>query len=590
MDNNKWLEWIRDRYLLLLVIVVYIIIGFTPLIGKLSFVPDWLKIYRLNPQDYFGMIIGAIASILGILMAVILLTVEFSNQKLTQNLNPLDNELIKNSFYNSINIIGLSFLAYLQVDKFDTDSNITIGYFLGILFLVYVYYVYPVIKRLVGKTNRSNEHDQLIDKLDLNAFQNISRYRFLDGVAVDGTLQDMKNEIDHHILNNQVLAYDRINHQILAKAFEIFDDGTNRNSCDIVCNALCWLWRENSKTAIRVNDFSYFEMVWRLVSDSYVYFSDKRAPLLHLQEIDMFLNLDFIKMHRNNNISLPLSSAIDFIETAFKTNILNNCPKQNSLTHLNRMYDKNESIEHSVDDELQWSALVDIIYVIGKIQKSAIELDDKDLFEKCARSIESNCADLFYFDNSLGNRQKGYITYRLLTSSFYNSSLALEQGLYEDTLDCFYIPERLIVNLIENNDFDIRDVKVILINLGHYLIQANTMKKLHVDTGFGTLNDFCMIGIHCVKNYRNNKKARKTVKYVIKVLKYLKEDIEKSSVNENAKVYLKTKSKFEHFVRVAIDYDGFSKEDKLVKNWIKILNTYQDVSREEDYRLVKWPK
>lgn len=590
MNKETIKIWLKKRYVAFIPPIIYLIISFTGLAEHVAFVPDYLNLSKSNPSDYFGLVVGAIASILGILMAVVLLSVEFSKEKLVGNvnINPLDNHLIKNSLNNSVNLIGLSFIAYIEVTSFDTASNLTIGYFIGMYFMFYIFSVYPVIKEIIGKTSRIKENIELVNSLNLSAFKSVSRYRFQSGTASDDTLNKLKKEIDEYILTNKIASYEKINTQILGKVFTELGNGHDRNKCDIILGALIWLWRENAKTAVRVNDTNYFELIWDSVRDIYLHFANNKIPLLHLQEIELFVGFEFIKIQTSYKISLPLMTAIENIELSFLANLYNNCPEENLLKDLNRLYDKSETIEHSVDLELQWNAIRDIIRVLHKIQEAAIQLSDKDLFESSTRKIESICADLFWRQNNVGIKQKSFLTWRTLVSSFYHSSEALKSGLYKNTLDCFHIPETFIRDLIKNEEVDIRDVKVIITSLANYIIEAQKEGMLFVGQGYGTLVDFCMIGIHSLKDYHENNKARKTINYIIRVLKNLKNIIEKNHLPMEREVYLHLESRFKHFVNVAIKHEGFSENENPVKKWNKIIETFKKVPDVEEHEIVKW--
>ncbi|MDR7694820.1 hypothetical protein D1000_05360 [Riemerella anatipestifer] len=63
--------------------LVNLLITFLPL-ECITFMPDIFDFSKLDSQDYFGLIIGAVSSIFGIMMAVIILSVEFFKERLTK--------------------------------------------------------------------------------------------------------------------------------------------------------------------------------------------------------------------------------------------------------------------------------------------------------------------------------------------------------------------------------------------------------------------------------------------------------------------------------------------------------------------------
>lgn len=131
---------IRKYWIFYLTGILYILLITVPL-DNIAFVPDFLNLSKLDSQNYFGMILGAIASIFGILMAVIILSVEFFKERLSKNnyVNPLERNTIQNTIHLSINIILLAFISYISIDKFDNSKNITLGYYIAFLFVVYIF-------------------------------------------------------------------------------------------------------------------------------------------------------------------------------------------------------------------------------------------------------------------------------------------------------------------------------------------------------------------------------------------------------------------------------------------------------------------
>lgn len=587
---SKIKAYLKNRWLFYSTIIVFSILTLTPLVEKLAFVPDYFNLSQVSPKNYFRLIIGAIASIFGILMAVVLLTVEIFRERLNNNelTNPLENVLIRNSIYNSVNLIGLSFLAYVFFNDFNTSKGLTIGYFLGGIFIAYIYSVYPVLKKIIGKTSQIKSNIDIVNTLNQNSFKIASRYSGHNSEESNEILKTLKKELDSYILNNNVSAYEKISNDILNKALYLMSDGQNRNECDVIISGLVWLWRENCKTAIRVDDAHYFELVWNYIKDIYVYFANNKAPLLHLQDLHFFIIYDLFKLHIKFNSSTPFSTALNCIEISFKSNLFNNSPKQEDLKDLIAHYEDGEYESIDFHSSSQWSHLKEILDYLVKIQETAVSLDDRDIFEESTRRIESICYELNFDINMIGYYQKGSITWQILTSSFANSYDALKSGMYENTLDCFEVPKKLLDRLIEESNLDVKDIRIIIRTLADNIILAFKEKKLFMNKRHGTLKDFCLIGIYSMKHYNSNKMAKQTVKYIIKVLKHLKELAEEDLKSISPNDYLAIKSRVKHFADEAVRFDDFSEDEKPVKKWRKICNDFKDVTEEVDFGIVKW--
>ena len=588
--NSKIKIWIKERWLFLLTLIIFFTLLITPITEKIAFVSDYLKLSKVNPKDFFGLIISVIASFFGILMAVIILTVEVFKEKISKNkhTNPLENILIRDSILHSVNLMGLSFTAYIFFENFNSAKSLTIGYFLGIIFIIYIYSVFFVIKKIVSKSSQIKANIESVNELDLNSFKSASRYFLYKPEETNETLKTLKKELDSYILSNNVSAYEKISNDILSNALHLISDGQDRINCNHIIGGLVWLWRENCKTAIRVNDSNYFELVWYNIKDVYVYFANKKAPLLNLQDLDLFISLDFFKLHIQLNNPIPLSTALDCIEISFKANIFKNCPKLDVLLDLIHIYEGGEYENSDFYSSNQWDSILDIFRKIHKVQETAIEINDKDIFEESSRRIISICQELNFHNNSLGKYQKGIITWTNLTSSFSNSDLALKTGMYNSTIDCLYVPNHFIRRLIEEKSIDNKDVRIIIRSLADSIVLAFKNGKLFTDGHYGTLREFSLIGFSSLKTYSTNKESKQIVNYIIKVLIHLKNLAEKDLSKIKPNDYLAIKGRIRHFINFAGNHLGLEENKKPLKKWLKIENDFKNVSEEISFGIVKW--
>ncbi|MFY0630466.1 MAG: hypothetical protein JXR05_08800 [Flavobacteriaceae bacterium] len=583
--------WAKERELFLLSIIIFAILVTTPLAEKIAFIPDYLNLSQVKSKDYFGLIIGAIASIFGILMAVILLTVEFFKEKLDKNkhTNPLDNKLIRNSIYNSINLIGLSFISYILFDDFNISKNLTIGYFLGIIFIAYIYSVYPVLRKIINNSSQIKNNIELTNILDLNSFKIASRPRVHKNNETNETLKTLKKQLDLYILSNNVSAYEKINSNILSKGLQLISNGQNNYNCGIVIDGLIWLWRQNLKVAIRVNDDHYFELIWIYIKEIYTHFANQKTPLSNLEELNYFIEFDLLKLHIKLNNSTPLSTALDCVEVSFIENLKKNCPRQEDLVDLIHAYEGGDlEYMHDYTPAAQWRNLKDLLHYIAGIQESAIKLDDKDIFEESSRRIETICTKLNFHMISLGSYQKGNLTWQILSHSFNNSHKALKSEMYENTKDCLRVPQHLMKRLIEDGDLNNKDIRIIIRTLADNIVLAYKDDKLFTNAHFGTLREFSLIGINCLKSYKKDKTAKQIVKYIIKVLIHLKDFAEKDLSSINPNDYLAIKKRIKHFADVAKKLDDFKEDEKPIKKWIEVYNDFKNVVEEVDFGIVKW--
>ncbi|MDQ1858484.1 hypothetical protein [Chryseobacterium sp. WLY505] len=577
----------KNYIVTIIFVVIYLLIIFLPLEG-IAFMPDIFDFSKLNSQDYFGLIIGAVSSIFGIMMAVIILSVEFFKERITKNnfVNPIEFKDIQNAIYLSVIIIFLSFLSYLIIEDFKTSRNITIGYYIGVLFLLYIFSVFPFFKELVDRSSQIKGVLELANSLVVEDFEQASKYRFQKHSSELNFIK-IKKSVDSYIIENKIESYETVNDKILEKTFEFIGDGADRETCDNILGALTWLWRENCKTAIRSNDSQFFNTIWDSINKIYQHFADKKIELLHIQEIHTFIYFDLKSLYKYFKNTLSLSNALDVIENSFRVNVTKNCPKQEDIWDLIIMYEKDSRIDSNFSASSTWDGIIDIVKYINDIQNIAIELGDRELFEECNLRLDGICSHIIYEYNNLGSYQKGYLVWNILTTSYYYSSIALEKGLYKDTLDCYKVYKYLVESIIEGELLGERDIRVILRNLGNNLFEALKYKKLHSDNNYGTFSDFYKIGIHSIKKYHDSDLNKNVVDYFISYLIFCKEFIENEGLDNYVQEYNCVKKAISHFINIAEDYDNFKEDENPLKEWKTILENFQEIKLETPLNF-KW--
>lgn len=559
-------------------------------LNRVAFIPDYLNFGKLDAQSYFGMIIGAVASIFGVLMAVIIISVEFLKEKIENNryINPLERRNIQSTIHLSVNILLLTLLSYIHIDAFDNSNNITLGYYIAFLFILYIYSIYPFFTGIIEKSSKIRNVLDNVNSLIIEDFRKVLEYRYGKLVS-DSKISLLKKDIDSYILSNNIYSYEIVANSVLERGFMLIGDGKDRRKCNEVFSAIVWLWRENAKTAVRNNDSQYFDLIWNSIGLIYLRAARNKIELMNLQEINMFIYFDLKSLYRQFKSTISLNNALDVIDVSFKINVLENCPKQNDIFDLVSSYEEIDSNNaSSLDSSLAWKEIYEILRHIETVQEIAIELDDKNLFMECSERIQMICLDLVSDFKNLGHYQKGELVWRVLTSNYYQSSLALRKGLFSSTIYCFAIPKNLMVDVIKRNVFVEKDIRIIIKTLGEHLF--NALKEHKLDFGYrdGTLEDFLKIGIGCITTYNINVVSKNTVKYFMGYFKYIKEYIELHGIEKYPQEYKAFQKAIKNYIEVGIRHGKFKENEKPICKWILLYNSFKEVENEDELGIVRW--
>lgn len=106
-----------------------------------------------NAPDYFQLLLNVTASIFGIIVTVTLLTFQLiakDNPLRNKKDNLFNNPLIAATVSLPISIVILSLFSYLTIKDFKQDNNLTIGYFLGLLFITFIVFLSWAIRKILG--------------------------------------------------------------------------------------------------------------------------------------------------------------------------------------------------------------------------------------------------------------------------------------------------------------------------------------------------------------------------------------------------------------------------------------------------------
>lgn len=557
-----------------------------------AFIPDFLNLSKLNTQNYFGLIISAVASIFGILMAVIIISVEFFKEKMNKNgyVNPLGNRNIQSTIHLSVNIIVIAFFSYITIDKFENSNTLTLGYYVAYLFILYIYSIYPFFTGVIDKSSKIKNVLENATSLNIKDFREFLMYSPNEKERIPKILL-LKKDIDSYILENKESSYEAVNNAILKRGLNLIEENKDMQSRSEVVKVFIWLWTENAKMAIRANDSYYFDLIWNSIGEIYRFAAKKNIDLMNFQDIETFIFFDVKKLYLQFKNTFSLSNALNIIEASFKINLIKNCPKQEEIWDLMFLYERinyNSICVSSSDASVAWDRIVEIFKHIEIIQDIAIELGDQNLFMECNDKIGTICLDVLSNTNDIGSYQQGYLIKNALITSFYKSSIALEKEVFSNTMYCFDIPRYFMENAIKRELLIEKDVREIIMNLGEYLFIALKERKLDLGYSKGTFGEFTRIGLFCLRMYDKNIISEHTVNYFIEYFKYIKDFIEREGVYEFSEEYRITQRAVKDYIDVAIENCKFDKYELPVSKWVELYNSFKEINNLDKLVVIKW--
>jgi hypothetical protein len=573
-------RFIKNNYLGLLIGLIYIgLYVYSPTIF-----PDLLKLHRIDPSNYFELLISSTTSIFGILVAVILLTFEFGKQDSfrKKEANIFTKPIVTIFVSLAISVIILSLISYVNIQNFNQSNTLTIGYFLGFLFAVFIGLIFPAIKTILETANTLKFTIKEIQNLSIEDFENlliiqdrklILKDRKLAIIRVRQELVNTVRECDYEAYTTILVA---INNQTI----KLIKKGKDRNICDTVLRGVTFIWNEGSLEALRVGNNQYFETIWACNKELYEYAAIEKIYLLHYQPLHFF-QWDFIKFLARNKLGDALSSGAKTLTIILKQNLKLNCPPQEEISDLYDIYKDKNPVSHNSESSLQWDSILEFVFLINDIQNLSIENNDKVLYDTCRFEFEYFLREIDYSYKNIGLYQEAYIIGSIISHLTNNAQNAFEASLFNQTSHTFDIDTSFISDLIKNEKFY---VKRILQNISDLIIISQRKEKLD---DYFTLNSWGALGRHISEPYFTNETAKEALHFILDTLDTLKHEIEKNQLPFQARNYNEIKDQFVSIRRWLCKYDG--KEENIIFKRIDCsLKKFKTVKGVTDFSIVKW--
>lgn len=554
-------------------------------VTNFEIVPDYLNLSALDSKNYFPILIGSTASIFGVLIAIILLTFEFVRNKAfrRKDENILTNPVATNLVSTAVAVIILSFLSYSTIDNFEKSNNLSIAYFLGFLFVGFIISIFPAAKSILETANVLKKTKEKIQNLTLENFSEVLSLENnkLNLKNNDLALFRIRQELITTVRECDYEAYTTMLEDLNNKAIELIGKGEDQQQTEIVFQGVTFIWRAGNFEAHRVGNLQFFEVVWESIERLYEYAAKERIDLLHYNFIDIFMG-EYIRFLTKHKLSDTLSTGVNALLNIFKQNLKFNCPSEEEIHILSVLYSYDNKGQYRKESGIQWERIISYLSRIQDIQSSAIENEDKELFEKSAFELSRILSEIGNGDfSNLKSYQEAYIVHSVISSLVHNGYTANEANLFKDTVSVFKINTDFISNIIKNERFYTGRT---LEKISDFIINSQRKEQLN---DYYTLNFWGGIGRYASQFYFTNETAQKTVDYVIDTFEKLKKEIEENQLPSQAKNYNEIKEQLK-WLKSWLEKIPDEKVTLIIERTEKIISEFKVVAVPSDSRIVKW--
>jgi hypothetical protein len=549
----------------------------------IQIIPDFFGLIGVSAGDYFGLILNLTASVLGVLIAVVLLMFQMNKETFLRRKdeNLMNKPMIVIIITVSLSILILGFISYVTILNFKTASDITLGYFIGILFIGFVALIFPAIIAILDELNTLKIVLDRIKGLTADSFF-ADNQRFNDYVSLEPghPLHRIRHELIIAVRESDYEAYTKILSSLNQQAIELFGDAKNRILTNGILTGLTFIWQESIFEASRNNVQQFFKTLWDTIGGLYSYAVEKKTPLLHFQKIEDFI-YEHIQFLGRNNLGDALSAGVWILADAFEKNLTANRPAQEEISSLYDLFEHTSDIPHNVDSSLQWDYIMRFIGFIHDIQSVAIRNQDRELYRTCQFHTNNVLNDISHqrFGN-LGNYQEGALSMNILRTAEYLFGEALETGLTKTTLGFYEINTSFTKYAIDNKEFYVKEVMGMM---SDFIIVSQRKGSLNSNT----IQMFGAIGRHASKFFLGNDVANASIKFIVQTLKLMKEEIENTQLPGQVVNYQMIKKQLESQKDYLIrDKQGL--DDAILTELQGLLTSFKSVAANKESNIVDW--
>lgn len=592
-------------------IALFLFISFTPI----QFIPDYLGLSSIGKNDYLSLIVSSVSSILGIVIAVILIRFELVKQRLGRQAN---NYFLRNAWFKILVTlltitICWALLVFLSSTRFDANNLLTHMYMVAMLFFTSLLSLFPASYNILISSTSLQIIQHELKKLDdsvMSSFthnknvyfretyplydidentpidilkrlaqtfikeNDINAAKFLLFLSCDHLIKWIGTSNDRNIVNaNPNMPTGR-------KIAGVSDD---RNIIGTKINIITSIWHMIAIESIAQKNIELLSSLWNTFFQLHAHFAKNKMYLLYLENLDSFEN-QYINLLQQNNMSSVLALGVKYKGDTMKLHLTENCPDEKYIKDLGMFFGEPYVHEegHNIAENLEWEK-ISSFWTITENIRYAIEANDKYLISEVFHTLRSLIDDIVKLDN-IGVKQKGFMVIRLYDfCAYYYLKVIKSENYNED----HFLPEIFNGSAVgayveEDTIFYKRVISAFsdfVVNLCLLKFDNHAMMSIN---SLGTLGRYCREKINIDKRHID------TCYLVIDTFKYLQIQFD-ADISKYQKGYVELKQQIESVRDWGKSHKNIA-DKKLIKYCNDIIDTFKSehLVKSSESNYVNW--
>ncbi|MCK4252418.1 hypothetical protein KAX97_13295 [candidate division WOR-3 bacterium] len=537
-----------------------------------------------NAPNLLTIIIGALASILGIIIAVMLVAFEilrksyniyafktfFKNEKLI--------ELV--TLY--VSTIIISSITLILISDPIAPNDIILVYFSIALFVISLLVLFPYSSEIISSAQPKEKIRGLVNQI--KSFHQFNPASICNSHLEENPIFVLSEVGIRTLRDNDLFTPQFILQTIEKRSLELLKKLPPNTICSSVNNivkAYLEVIKSISYHAIKLQQESILWTTLSIIAKIHNIYAEKKIPWHEVFEINKFIE-NYLEKLLASDLDNITASGLYMVESIMIQHLKKNIPQENEITSLHFQTKEIERVRSDPDKELQWNHVThDYIGILSNITEKAIDLKKSEILSVGLRAVRGVGRDVLKMQ--LGDLQKQHIIRSCDYYMKYLISKSVETGLYGKTyifypFNFFYLIEALELKKEFSKDPLIKCYEILR------LLNKNELLD------FTTLNELASVGRRCVQKIDEHSIYKEALIFIINVFNKLRIEIE-IQLNDTYKplylaLYNQTQS-LKHFMK------SLKKKDEEVENLVDLILSrftyYEKIKSELEQGIIEWP-
>lgn len=560
-------------------------------------IPNFLEISESRASDLLIVIVGSLASILGVLVAVII--VAFNILRKSYNVYAFrtffkDKKLSEFiTFY--LLTITIAYLTLICITNPLKPQIINLIYFSIFLFIISLWILFPYSNIIISSTQSKENIKKIVNKININVAQ---VYNFGEEVMPSFSIVNIEenpifvlNELGTRTLkDNDWLTSIYILQESEEKLFYLLDDHLKKNGTTNqktnqerrnIINLFLLIVKPITYQAIKMQDEGVLRDVLGFVERLHYFCSQNRMSWYEVIELNYFIQ-KLLKETLTANLDNITYMGIIMAKRIMKTHLKYNVPIEDEIDKLYYWKYDEDTSEINVQNSNHWEEVnTEYVKIISETSKKAIELGNGEIVDKGISNLLNLVIEVL--ELPLGNFQK----YDVIRNCCWNiNDIIRVNANAKIDGDNFYLSNFHIgiKSAIKSTE---AILKTLLFSYADTLI---TLAKNGV-LNFFELNELGAISRGFARKINENELYKKSIIFNINLFDKLREVFE-DEIDDNQTNYI------EIYKQVISIRDWIKREnggdneiDDVIENVLSNFNDYKKIKEklENENITIEWP-